>query len=183
MFLNAPDCYDKLGVYAQINPPIREKEHAQVLWNALINNHIHCVVTDHAPHTKEDKSKPFGKAPSGMPGVQTVLSLMLNQVNQGKCSLEQVIRWTSTNTASIFNIENKGQIKVGYDADLVLIDLKGRKVISDDEQVTKCGWSAFSGVEVQGIPIATYVNGQKVYREGDFFEEIKGKEVNIKAAV
>ena len=114
-----------------------------------------------------------------MPGVQTVLSLMLNQVNQGHCSLEDVINWTSKNTAKCFNIQNKGLLQEGYDADLVLINLDGKKRILNEDQVTKCGWSAFDGIEVQGYPISTYVNGQEVYREGDFFEEIKGKEIKV----
>ena len=179
LFLWAPDCYDKLGCFAQINPPLREKRHADALWKALKDGTISCVVTDHAPHTIEEKLKPFGQAPSGMPGVETSLPLMLNLVSKGACTLQDVVRWMSEAPATVYNIQNKGKIEIGYDADLVLIDLKAKKRVERSKVISKCGWSAFEGFELTGWPVATYVNGQKVYQEGDFFEDVKGKEVQM----
>ncbi|RAP28311.1 dihydroorotase [Candidatus Marinamargulisbacteria bacterium SCGC AG-343-D04] len=176
----APEVYEKWGTFAQINPPIREKRHQQALLKGLLEGHIHCIGSDHAPHTKEEKQQSFGKAPSGMPGVETSLPLMLNAVNQGTFSLQQVISWCSEGPANLFNIHNKGMIKEGFDADLVLVDLKKKKTFEKSQIISKCGWSLFEGQSLTGWPIATFVNGQCVYREGDFFEEIKGKEIQLR---
>lgn len=181
LFLHGPDCYDKLGCFAQINPPLREKRHADALWKALQSGVISLVATDHAPHTIEEKLKPFGQAPSGMPGVETSLALMLNLVSQKKCSLVDVVRWMCEGPASVYNISKKGKIEVGYDADLTLIDLNATKEIKRQDVVSKCGWSAYEGWVLKGWPMVTYVNGQLVYRERDFFETIKGKEVEIQS--
>lgn len=180
LFLGAPDIYDKLGTFAQINPPIRDKRHGEHLRKALRQGVISCMGTDHAPHTIEEKSQIYGKAPSGMPGVETWLPLMLNWAAQGECSYHDVWRWCSYNVAQIFSIENKGRLEVGCDADLVLIDTKAKYRIENDKQVTKSKWSAFNGRSVQGKIIATYVNGNLVFQEGDFFDDIKGQEVQIR---
>jgi dihydroorotase len=174
-----PDIYDKWGTFAQINPPIRERYHQEGLWTALLDGTIDCMGSDHAPHTIAEKSQVFGKAPSGMPGVETTLPLLLNLVHQKKLSLEQVVRLTSSKVAQLFNIKNKGQLSKGYDADLVLVDLNKSRQITKQNTVSKCGWSIFEGQTVTGLPIATFVNGQLVYREGDFFEKFKGKEVEF----
>lgn len=179
LFLWAPDVYDKLGNYAQINPPIREKRHADALWKALKNGVIDLIATDHAPHTVEEKEQPFGKAPSGMPGVETSLLLMLDMVNRKKCTLEEITRWMSVAPADIFNIKDKGRIIPGYDADLVLVDMNGSKTIKPETFQSKAKWSAFAGRTVKGVPVATFVNGNIVYREGDIFDAVKGREVII----
>lgn len=171
LFTYGPELYERFGTYAQINPPIREKEHALALQQGLLNNHIHLVCTDHAPHTKEEKNKPFGKAPSGMPGVETSLPLLLNKVNQGWCTLPQVTSWMSKNVATCFKIQNKGELKTGYDADITLVDMNKVKEIKGNDLQTKCKWTCFEGLSVKGWPLMTFVNGQLVYREGDFFEE------------
>ncbi|NBV41958.1 dihydroorotase [bacterium] len=175
----APDIYDKLGTLAQINPPIRTKRHADGLWRGLKNGTISCIATDHAPHTLEEKRQPFGKAHSGMPGVETSLPLMLTLVAQGRCSIKDICRWMSEGPATVFGISGKGKIEVGFDADLILVDLKARGVIRNSTVVSKCGWTAFDGYKYQGAPIATFVNGQMVYREGDFFMSVKGKEAKL----
>jgi dihydroorotase len=180
LFLWAPDIYDKIGTFAQINPPIREKRHADALWRALKSGVIQSVATDHAPHRISEKENRFGRAPSGMPGIETSLSLLLTETANGRCSINDVVRWMCEAPTQVYRIENKGFIKEGFDADLVLVDLKKKKRIERNAIVSKCGWSAFEGWEVIGVPIATFVNGNLVYREGDFFEGIKGKEVRIK---
>lgn len=179
LFLEAPQLYEKLGTFAQINPPIREKRHRMALWKALKKGVISCIGTDHAPHTIEEKMKGFPHAPSGMPGVETSLPLLLTQVNKGNCSLNEVVRWMCASPASLYQIPNKGMIKVGFDADLTVIDMKKKYTIRNQNMQTKCQWSAFDGEEVSGSVVATFVNGNMVYREGDFFDKIKGKEIRI----
>ena len=179
LLLAAPEVYERLGTYAQINPPIRELRHQVALWKALKSGIIDCIATDHAPHTIEEKNEPFGKAHSGMPGVETSLPLMLNQLNQKNCTLEQVVHWMSTAPAQIYGMKNKGKLQVGFDADLVLVDLKAKKTVQNGQLHSKVNWSAFHGQTLQGWPIMTVVNGNPVYREGDFFTEIKGKEIQF----
>ena len=180
LFLQAPDIYEKIGTYAQINPPIRDSKHATALWKALKNGTIDCMGTDHAPHTKEEKNKPFGQAPSGMPGVDTHLPLLLNQVSQKNCTLNDVQKWVSHQPAQLFGIKNKGFLEVGYDADIVAVDLEKKWTIKGEESFSKCKWSAFEGETITGKPIITFVNGNIVYREGNMTKEHKGKEILIK---
>lgn len=177
LLLEAPQVYKKLGTLAQINPPIRERRHLEALWKALYAGTIDCVATDHAPHTLAEKAHPFGKAHSGMPGVETSLPLMLNQYNLKRCTLEQVVHWMSTAPAQLYGMKNKGKLSVGYDADLTLLDLKAKKTIENGNLHTKVNWSAFHGETLQGWPVMTVVHGNPVYREGDFFTQIKGKEI------
>ena len=177
LLLIAPGCYDKLGTFAQMNPPLREVRHSEALFKALKSGLIDCVATDHAPHTIQEKQQPFWQAPSGIPGVETSLSLMLTLVNQGKLTLQQVLSKLCEGPTKVFGIAKKGKLAIGYDADFVLVDLKGKKTISAHAIHSKCGWSAFEDWEVQGVPIATFVRGQMVYREGQFFTAIKGKEI------
>ncbi len=181
LFLWAPDIYTQMGTLAQINPPIREKYHAEGLWTALKSGLISMVVTDHAPHLLEEKLQVFGKAPSGMPGIETSLALMLNQVNKGACTLENVAQWMSKAPADVFRIQNKGQLKVGFDADMVLVDMKKKARVEGKKFKSKAKWSAFEGMKLQGWPLMTLVNGQMVYREGDILDAIKGKEVQIQS--
>jgi dihydroorotase len=173
------EAYAAYGGLIQINPPIRESYDAEELKRGLMSGIVDSIATDHAPHLLTEKLKPFGACPSGMPGVENALRLMLDQVNRGFGSLPQVAKWMAQNPAQIFNVMNKGEIKVGYDADLVLVDMNAKHTIENNKQYTKCKWSIFDGVELQGNPIATFVNGQMVFREGDFFEECRGQEVLI----
>ena len=169
-----------MGTFGQINPPLRHVEHCLGLWEGLKDSTLSFIGTDHAPHTVDEKKKPYGEAPSGMPGVETSLPLLLNQVDKGNCTLQDISNWMSGNQARLYNIQNKGFLKVGYDADIVLVDLKKKKKISNETVVSKCGWTAFDGTECTGWPVATLVNGQVVFREGDFFEDVKGKEIQIR---
>lgn len=181
LFLHAPDIYDRIGTFAQINPPIRESRHADALWKALKSGVIDCMGTDHAPHTIQEKEQPFGKAPSGMPGVDTSLPLMLNQVAKGQASLAEIQHWLCHQPANLFNIENKGFLQEGYDADLALVDLEKKWTISGKNSFSKCGWSAFDGTTVVGKPMMTFVQGHKVFHEGDIDDSVKGSEVKIKS--
>jgi dihydroorotase len=180
LLLWGPECYTQLGTLAQINPPIREKRHADALWSHLIKGTIQCMGSDHAPHTLDEKMKPFGDAPSGMPGVETSLPLLLTLAYQKRCSYQNVVKWLCEAPAAVYGIKNKGQLKEGYDADLTLIDLNKKHTLSNSRIISKCGWTAFDGWSCRGEVIATFVNGQPVYREGDFFETVKGKEIKIK---
>lgn len=179
--LTAPECYDNLGTYAQMNPPLREKRHGEALWHALKTGVIDCIATDHAPHTREEKDKGFPHAPSGMPGVETSLPLMLNRANQGLCSLADVVRWMCENPARLYGLKNKGRIQAGYDADLVLIDMNREKTIENGKLQTKVNWSPYNGWKTKGWPVVTMVNGNIVYREGEFFAEHLGREMIIDA--
>ena len=177
LLLSAPEIYNVKGTFAQANPPIRDKKHQQALFAALQDGTIHCIGSDHAPHLPEEKIQSYPSAPSGIPAVESTLPLLLDQVNQGNFTLEQVVRLTSQNPAQCYNIQFKGALKEGFDADLVLIDLEQVKSIQAKESHSKSKWSIYEGQRVKGWPMATYVNGNLVFREGDIFDEIKGREV------
>ena len=164
--LYAPDCYDKLGTFAQMNPPIRKKEHYDRLWVAVRNSIVDVLGSDHAPHSKEDKNKKYPVSPSGMPGVQTILPIMLNHVNNEKLSLEQLIKLMCENPCKIFGIKNKGYIKEDFDADLTIIDINKEQTIKDEMIASKCGWTPFNNFTVKGFPVATIVNGKVVMSDG-----------------
>jgi dihydroorotase len=163
--LVAPDCYRELGTLAQMNPPIRDDRHRQALWRAVAAGIVDCIGSDHAPHTREEKARPYPTSPSGMPGVQTLLPLLLDHMAAGRLSLERLVDLTSTGPARIYNIAGKGRIALGYDADLTLVDLKARRTIRREWMATKSGWTPFEGKEIRGWPMATIVRGQVVMRE------------------
>ncbi|MDC0618986.1 dihydroorotase [Pelagibacteraceae bacterium] len=172
--LYAPDCYDKLGTYAQMNPPLRTKEHYDRLWVAIKNNVVDVLGSDHAPHSKENKDKEYPNTPSGMPGVQTIFPVMLNHVNNGKLTLEQLIKLMCENPCRIFGIKNKGYIKEGYDADLTIADMNKEVTIKNEMIASKCGWTPFNNHKVKGFPVGTIVNGNLVMSDGKVILESKG---------
>ncbi len=173
--LYAPECYDKLGTYAQMNPPLRSKEHYNRLWLAIKNNIVDVLGSDHAPHLKENKDKEYPNSPSGMPGVQTIFPVMLDHVNNGKLTLQQLINLMCENPCKIFGIKNKGYIKEGFDADLTIADMNKKVKITNDMIASKCGWTPFHNYEVQGFPVGTIVNGNLVMSDGRVVAESKGK--------
>jgi dihydroorotase len=173
--LYAPDCYNKLGTYAQMNPPIRTKEHYDRLWVAIKNNIVDVLGSDHAPHSKENKDKEYPNTPSGMPGVQTIFPIMLDHVNNGKLSLEQLIKLMCENPCRIFGIKNKGYIKEGFDADLTIVDMSKEQVIRNEMMASKCGWTPFNSYKVKGFPIGTIVNGNLVMSEGKIISKAQGQ--------
>ena len=172
--LYAPDCYDKLGTYAQMNPPLRTKEHYDRLWVAIKNNIVDVLGSDHAPHSKENKNKNYPNTPSGMPGVQTIFPVMLDHVNNGKLSLQQLINFMCENPCKIFGIKNKGYLKEGYDADLTIADMNKEVTIKDEMIASKCGWTPFNNHKVKGFPVGTIVNGNLVVSDGKVIAESKG---------
>jgi dihydroorotase (multifunctional complex type) len=176
LFLSREDI-KKLGSYSKINPPLRSKEDQAALWKAVRAGLIDTIATDHSPHTREEKEKDILSASAGMPGLETMLPLLLDAVNHRKLTLREVAKLTSQNPAKIFGIKNKGAIKVGYDADLVVVDMKKTAKVADDMLFTKCGWSPFSGRRLSGWPTRTFVRGALVY-DGDMVYRHRGREVS-----
>ena len=173
--LAAPECYERLGSLAQMNPPIREAHHREALWRAVSDGLIDVIGSDHAPHTREEKSKTYPDTPSGMTGVQTLVTLMLDHVNAGRLTLERFVDLTSSGAARIFGIANKGRITLGYDADFTIVDLKTKKRIENSWIASRCGWTPFDGVETTGWPVATIIRGLTVMRDGGLVTAAQGK--------
>tara|TARA_B100000674_G_scaffold173392_1_gene140052 strand:- start:10 stop:1317 length:1308 start_codon:yes stop_codon:yes gene_type:complete len=176
----APDCYDKLGSYAQMNPPIRDKSHYDRLWYAVRNNYNDTIGSDHAPHLKINKEKPYPNSPSGMPGVQTILPVMFNHMNNGKINLNQIVNFLCKNPVKIFGIKNKGYIKKNFDADFTIVDLKKEIEIKNENIESKCGWSPFNGYKFKGVPIYTIIGGDIKMQEGKIIGEPTGKPLSFK---
>ena len=177
--LYAPDCYNKLGTYAQMNPPLRTKDHYDRLWTAIKNNIVDVLGSDHAPHTKKNKKKEYPESPSGMPGVQTIFPVMLDHVNNGRLTLEQLIKLMCENPCRIFGIKNKGFIKENFDADLTIVDMKKDQTIKDEMIASKCGWTPFNNYKVKGFPVATIVNGNIVMLEGKIISKAQGQPLDF----
>ncbi len=180
LLLNTAD-YDRIGTLAQMNPPLRTAHDNEVLWQALLEGTIDFIATDHAPHTLEEKAKGYPQSPSGMPGVETSLPLMLTQAIAGKCTVAQVSNWMSTAVAKAYSIPRKGAIIPGYDADLVLVDLNNYRSVQRSELQTKCGWSPFEGWELTGYPVVTIVLGQVVYDHGRLNTAVRGAALQFNA--
>ncbi len=164
--LAAPDCYDDFGTRAQMNPPIRGPEHREALWQGVREGTVDVIGSDHAPHSLEEKSAVYPASPSGMPGVQTLLPLLLDHHAAGRLSLARLMDLCCAGPARVFGIAGKGRFAVGYDADLTLVDLGARRRIEESWLASKCGWSPFVGREVTGWPVATIVRGGVVVRDG-----------------
>ena len=179
LLMQAPDVYNEIGAFAQMNPPIRGKRHQEELWRGLLDGTIDCIATDHAPHTLDEKKLPYGQAPSGMPGVETSLTLMLNEVSKGRIKLENVVKWMSENPAKLYRLKNKGFLKPGYDADITIVDMNKQKTISNESMKTKCGWTAFNGEKTTGWAETTIVNGNIVYDNEKLVLDFSGKKVDF----
>jgi dihydroorotase len=178
--LAAPEAYERLGAYAQMNPPIRSQEHVDALWLWGMQQGVADVIgSDHAPHTKEEKAKPYPASPSGMPGVQTLVPLMLTHVANGRLSLERFIDLTSAGAQRVFGTANKGRMAVSYDADLTVVDLKAKRTITHDQQASRCGWTPFDGVEATGWPMATILRGRVVMQDGELIGAARGRPVRF----
>ena len=177
--LAAPDCYDRLKGFAQQNPPVREQRHQDALWRALNAGIVDVVATDHAPHTREEKERPYPASPSGMPGVQTFVPVMLTHVNNGKLSLRRFVELTSAGPQRVFGIATKGRIAEGYDADFTIVDMKRKETITHEWAKAKCGWTPYDGFEAQGWPVATIIRGRFVMRDGEITQKGGGKPVRF----
>jgi len=162
----APECYERLGAYIQLNPPIREPRHREALWRAVSEGLIDVIGSDHAPHTPAEKNGIYPQTPSGAPGVQTMVTLLLNAVNEGKLSLERFVDLTSAGPARVFGIAGKGAIAQGYDADFTIVNLTARKKIHNRMIASRCGWTPYDGMETTGWPAATILRGRILMRDG-----------------
>ena len=170
------DDYARLGTLVQMNPSLKTREDAKQLWDALRDGRLQVIATDHAPHTLEEKQRPYPESPSGLPAVENSLALMLNEVNRGTCTLSQVVHWMCDAPARVWDIVGKGRIAVGYDADLVLVDLAKPQAVRNEDQLTKCGWSPWHGETLTGWPVRTWVMGHEVFRDGQVIDTRRGNE-------
>jgi dihydroorotase len=177
--LVAPECYARFGTRAQMNPPIREARHREALWRAVTGGVVDVIGSDHAPHTLVEKDKPYPTSPSGMPGVQTLLPLLMDHVSAGRLSLERLVDLTSAGPARIYGIAGKGRIALGYDGDFSIVDLEARREITGAWLASKCGWSPFEGARVTGWPVATVIRGRIVMREDELIGEPGGEPVRF----
>ena len=181
LFFNVDD-YRKLGSLVKMNPSIKDAEDNQALFQALLDGKIQVVATDHAPHTLDEKQRPYPACPSGLPAVENSLALMLNQVNANRCTIQQVVSWMCQAPAEVWDIANKGRIEVGFDADLTVVDLQHSEIILNDQQQTKCRWSPWNGTTLTGWPTQTFVMGREVFRREAngtewFCDEAAGTEI------
>ncbi|SEI10085.1 dihydroorotase, multifunctional complex type [Rheinheimera pacifica] len=173
--LHSPDCYERLGSLAQMNPPVRDANHQQALWQGINDGTVDVIGSDHAPHTLEEKTRPYPASPSGMTGVQTLLPVMLDHVAAGRLSLQRLVDLTSSNPARIFGLNGKGRLAVGYDADLTLVDTKASRTIDNSWIASKALWSPYHGKTVTGWPIATIIGGQLVMHSDKILGKPAGK--------
>lgn len=180
LFLNVAD-YESRGALVQMNPPIRQAEDNEALWAGLKDGVIDFIATDHAPHTLEEKNQPYPKSPSGMPGVETSLPLMLTEMKKGRCDLAQIQKWMCHGPAEAYRIPNKGKILEGWDADLTLVDLDTAKPVLDDEIFSRVGWSPYEGRDLCGWPVYTVVGGRVVFERGKIREGVLGSPLHYDA--
>jgi dihydroorotase len=177
--LDGDEAYERLKGYAQMNPPIRNAGHIAGLWTGIEHGVFDVLGSDHAPHTVEEKARPYPASPSGMPGVQTLVPVMLTHVANGRLSLDRFIDLTSHGANRVFGIAGKGRMAEGYDADLTLVDLKARRVIRHEDMASRAGWTPFDGFEATGWPMATIVRGRVVMRDGQLLGSARGRPVRF----
>jgi dihydroorotase len=177
------DDYLRLGTRAQMNPPVRDARHRDALWRGLQQGVVDVLGSDHAPHTLEEKAKPYPESPSGMTGVQTLVPLSLDHVNAGRLTLQRFVDLTSAGPARLFGIAGKGRVAVGYDADLTIVDLKRRETICNEWIASRCGWTPYDGKQVTGWPIGTFVRGAKVMWDGEIVTPSTGAPVRFHASL
>ena len=173
------DDYANLGTKLQMNPPVREARHRDALWAGINNGLIDVLGSDHAPHTLDEKTKPYPASPSGMTGVQTLVPIMLNHVNEGRLTLQRFVDLTAQGPQRIFNLRGKGRIALGYDADFTIVDLKRRETISNAWIESRSGWTPFDGKNVQGWPVGTFVRGNRAMWQGEIAAQAFGEAVRF----
>jgi dihydroorotase len=164
--LVAPECYERLGTYAQMNPPVRDAAHRDAIWSAVRAGVVDVLGSDHAPHTREEKDKGYPDTPSGMTGVQTLVPIMLDHVNAGRLTLERFVDLVAHGPQRIFGLSTKGRIAVGFDADFTIVDMKATRMIENKWIASRCGWTPFDGVTVTGFPVGTILRGEVVMWDG-----------------
>ena len=181
--LHAPDCYEELGARAQQNPPIREKHHQDALWKAIDEGLVDIVASDHAAHTLEEKELPYPKSPSGTPGVQSIVPIMLNHVNEGRLTLERLVDLMAEGPHRIHQIAGKGRISLGFDADFTIVDMNKEHTFTNEEQHSKSGWTPYDGVTIKGFPVRTIVRGTIVMKDGEILEKNTGKPIRFRESL
>ncbi len=177
--LAAPDCYERLGPLAQMNPPIRDASHQDALWAAVRDGLVDVIGSDHAPHTLDEKMGTYPDTPSGMPGVQTLVTILLDHVHAGRLSLERFVDLTSSGPQRVFGIAGKGRVAAGYDADFTVVDLKKKRKIENSWIASRCGWTPFDGKTTTGWPVAAVIRGKYVMRDGSLASEGQGMPVRF----
>jgi dihydroorotase len=177
--LVAPDCYQRLGTRAQLNPPVRDAGHRAGIWAGVASGIVDTLGSDHSPHTLAEKAHPYPKSHSGMTGVQTLVPVMLDHVAAGRLSIERFVDLTSAGPARVFGIARKGRIAVGYDADLTVVDLARRQTITAAWIASKSAWTPYDGTTVRGWPVGTFVRGHKVMWEGELVAPARGEAVRF----
>ena len=177
--LAAPDCYARLGTHAQMNPPIRTAQHQAALWQALEQGIVDVIGSDHAPHTGEEKANTYPNSPAGMPGVQTLLPLMLNHVAAGKLPLTRLVELTSLNAKKLFGLKDKGVVVEGGHADLTFVDLSAKRRIEENWLQSRCGWSPFTDMDIIGWPKGTMIRGQRVMWEDELITPAQGQPIEF----
>lgn len=181
--LVAPECYERLGSYAQMNPPVRDKSHWDAIWAGVRDGVVDVLGSDHAPHTREEKDKTYPDTPAGMTGVQTLVPIMLNHVSEGRLSLERFVDLTAHGPQRLFGLQTKGRIAVGYDADFTVVDLNARRTIENEWIASRCGWTPFDGMTVTGFPVATIIRGHIVMWDGQLTGTPLGKPLRFLEAM
>ncbi len=176
--LSAED-YARLGAKLQMNPPVRGPGHRDAIWRGLQKGVVDVLGSDHAPHTVEEKARPYPESPSGMPGVQTLVPIMLDHVNAGRLSLQRFVDLTSAGPQRLFGIAGKGRIAAGYDADLTIVDMKRHETIRDSWIASRCGWTPYDGKMVTGWPVGAIVRGRRVMWEGELTAPSAGEAVRF----
>ena len=177
--LVAPECYERLGTYAQMNPPVRDERHRKALWEGIKQGVVDVLGSDHAPHTREEKNHPYPESHSGMTGVQTLVPLMLDHVNAGRLSLQRFVDLTSHGPQRLFNLAGKGRMMAGWDADFTIVDLKRKATITNKWIRSRAGWTPYDGVTVTGWPVGTIVRGRRVMWEDQIAARAAGEPVRF----
>lgn len=181
--LTAPEAYERLKALAQMNPPIREAHHQEQLWRGISMGVADVLGSDHAPHTLEEKGRPYPASPSGMPGVQTLVPVMLTHVAAGRLTLERFVDLTSHGVNRVFGVAGKGRLAEGYDADFTIVDLKARRTLTHADMATRSGWTPFDGMSVVGWPVATVIRGHVVMRDGEVVRPGLGEPVRFQESL
>ncbi len=176
----APDCYEKLGGFAVMNPPIRGPEHRSAAWKAVNDGLVDTIGSDHAPHSRATKMLPWPTCASGLTGVQTLVPIMLDHVNAGRLSLTRMVDLMSAGPARVYGAINKGRLAAGYDADFTLVDLKKQRRIEESWIVSPCGWTPFAGMDITGWPVGTIIRGNIVMRDDEALGQPSGKLVRFR---
>ena len=177
--LTAPECYERLGTRAQMNPPVRDAAHQAGIWKGIEQGIVDVLGSDHAPHTLEEKAKTYPASPSGMTGVQTLVPVMLDHVNAGRLSLARFVDLTSAGPQRLFNLAGKGRIMAGYDADLTIVDLKREETITNKWIASRAAWTPYDGVKVKGWPVGTYLRGKRVMWQGELVTPSTGEPIRF----